>query len=88
MWITIALLAACSAAQPTPRPASYYIDEYGGSLAAIEAILDYTDCGVLADTFDAADSNREAFGPGSDRSNEQLGRMTAALDRMDALGCD
>jgi hypothetical protein len=73
--------------EPARDPAQAYVDEYGGSRIAIEAILGYTDCATLQRTFEDADANREAFGVGSDRSREQLGRMAAADDRMDELGC-
>ena len=75
-------------AEADARSAQSYVEEYGGEIGVIRSILAYDDCDTLADTFDAADSNHEAFGVGSDRSNAQLGRMTAALDRMEAIGCE
>lgn len=84
--LLILLLTACGGAPATPR-AQDYIEEYGGSVVAIEAILAETDCGELAATFDAANANANSFGVATERGSEQRGRMAAADDRLDALGC-
>ena len=85
----VLLLAGCSSGPPPASTAEDYVDEYGGSIAAIEAILGYTDCSLLVETFDAAQANMDAFGgPGSARGKEQLGRMSAAADRAESLGCE
>jgi hypothetical protein len=41
----------------------------------IESILALTSCSDLRQVFEAADANREAFGVGTPRSQDQLGRM-------------
>ena len=84
--VLVLALAACGGSDGLS--ADSYIEEFGGDVGVIRAILGYTDCHVLAQTFDAAKSNFDAFGAGTSRGKEQLGRMDAALDRMDELACD
>lgn len=72
---------------PEARSAQSYVEEYGGDVGVIEVFLGYTDCEVLGRAATAAESNAHAFGLGTARGREQLGRMTAAGDRMDALDC-
>jgi uncharacterized membrane protein len=63
-----------------------YLDEYGGSRSVYTGILAETDCDSLQASFDQAAANNDAATT-SDQRNWTLGYMSAADDRMQAIGC-
>ena len=71
--------------QPHARTAQSYADEYGGDTARYSGILRITDCGDLQRMFNAGKANFDNNAAGV--QHQWLGQMTAADDRMDALGC-
>lgn len=68
-------------------PVDTYMDDYGGSRAVYANILSETDCDALQDTFDQASANNYAAEPGSEAFSWTTGYMSAADDRMRAIGC-
>lgn len=85
---TVALAAAvvlsgCGGEQT----ADDYADDHGGNPAVYERILNLTDCAALQQEFDRATANNDRAEPGTDEHRWTLGYMTAAQDRMDAVGC-
>lgn len=65
-----------------------YQAEYGGSASVYARIAGLSDCAALQEEFDTAADNNDRAEPGTPQHRQTLGYMTAALDRMEAVGCD
>lgn len=96
-WIAIglaaALVIAIAVAGGSPGPSQPgdegdgYLDRYGGSAQVYADIAAESDCAALQATFDRAAENNDREEPGTDAFRWTTGYMTAANDRMGALGC-
>ncbi len=67
--------------------ASSYVARYGGSIDVYRRIMTMTDCSALQSTFDRAASNNDRTVAGSAEAKWTTGYMSAADDRMRAVGC-
>lgn len=67
--------------------ASDYVDRYGGSDTVYAQIAADTDCDSLQETFDRAAANNDTAAAGSAEARWTTGYMTAADERMRAIGC-
>ena len=61
--------------------------QYGGSPSVYAQIAAETDCQSLQAMFDQAAANNDRAVPGTDQHKWTLGYMTAAQERMQAVGC-
>ena len=64
-----------------------YMADYGGSEAVYSEILAEADCTNLQASFDHSSALNDAAEAGSDQARSTTGYMTAADDRMRAIGC-
>jgi len=71
----------------TGTGATGYLADYGGSAQVYADIAAETDCDALQATFDRAATNNDAAEPGTAQHRWTTGYMTAANDRMAAVGC-
>lgn len=71
------------------RTAADYVDEYGGSLPAHEALDALTDCTELQQQFDTAASRHDTASAAGNVAAQEIatGFMAHADDRLEALGC-
>lgn len=70
-----------------PPPSNSYMSRYGGQPAVYSRIASETNCSTLQAEFDRAAENNDTAEPGSAEADWTLGYMTAADDRMRAVGC-
>lgn len=78
---------ACGAAAPAEKTAEDYLNEFGGNVDVYNRILGMTDCIALQAEFDQADANSKLQAPGTEQYQWSIGYMSAADDRMGAIGC-
>jgi len=79
--------SSSGSAQDEPPTASDYENEYGGEWSVYLEILLNRNCESLQQSFDIAAENNERYEGGDPLHRVTLGYMTAAQDRMEALGC-
>jgi hypothetical protein len=64
-----------------------YVQEYGGSRAVYVELLALDNCQELQTRFDLAAADNQRHQPGSKAHKYSTGYMTAADQRMKAIGC-
>ncbi|HVM30762.1 MAG TPA: hypothetical protein VM305_08370 [Candidatus Limnocylindrales bacterium] len=95
--VAIVVLVALMVAIPRDRggapgqtersPAANYVEQYGGSQAVYDRIAATSDCGELQASFDRAAADNDRADAGTPEHRWTLGYMTAADERMKAVGC-
>ena len=76
---------------PTTRGRSSvdaYLDDYGGSRAAYEQILNVSDCATIRDELGKASADHTRTEPGSVEHLVTLGYLTAAEDQLASSRCE
>jgi hypothetical protein len=64
-----------------------YVKQYGGSRDVYQRLLTLDDCQQLQAEFDRASTDNYRYEPGTKGAKWTTGYMTAANERMKAIGC-
>jgi len=87
LLVLFLFMLACGSSGSTIKTVNDYVEEFGGNPDVYNRILSMNDCASLQGEFDQAFENSEIQEPGTDQHQWSVGYMTAADDRMKALGC-